>query len=232
MLREYTDQVTKPSLIFTSQASATKSNGAGGGSAQGSPITNFGLEPGFHVSAHLESAVSTFGNIPAVAIIEYNYIRNGQILIPAGSRVVGRLSGGSATGIVSLQFNEVYLPDGSRVPISAIGLDPTLKPIKGKVTGRNTGKEFLLASITSVGSLGAGFLGTGNSSAVTQESLARDQISSNIGRAGDQAIQNMVVNSQLVVTVASGTLIEVTFTSPARRGAGGIEPTAGGSNNR
>jgi len=226
MMREYTEQVSKPSLIFTSQATPAKTGTGVTGQTTNDSITNFGLEPGFHVSAHLESSVSTFGNVPAVAIVEYNYIRNGQILIPAGSRIVGRLSGGSATGVVSLAFTEVYLPDGSRAPISAVGLDPTLKPIKGKVTGRNTGKAFLLASVTSVGSLGAGFLGTGNQSAVTQQSLARDQISSNIGRAGDQVVQSMVVNSQVVVTVSSGTLIEVTFTSPARTGVAGIEPAA------
>jgi type IV secretory pathway VirB10-like protein len=225
-LRALADEVTKPSLIFTAQA---VKGGQGQGQTSAAPITNFGVEPGFHVTSYLESAISTFGNIPVVAIIEYNYMREGKILIPAGSRVVGKVTGGNATGTVTVDFSEIYLPDGSRVPIKAIGLDTTLRPLKGKVTGKHTGKTFLLASLTSVGTLGAGFLGSGNSSAVTQQSLARDQISSNIGRAGDQAIQQMEVSQQIVITIPAGTVVEVTFTSPEHIGAnGGTSADAGG----
>ncbi len=229
--KAYIDEVTKPSLIFTAQESGPASSA--GASSQGSTVTNdtggvtnFGLQPGFHVTTHLESAASTFGGTPAVAIVKYNYVKDGVVLIPAGSRMVGRINGGSQTGAVAMAFNEVYFPDGSRVPIDAVGLNDKLQPLKGKVTGRQTAKQFILTTLASVGTVGAGFLGTNNTNAISQQGLARDQIASNLGNAADQTVQQIQVNQQLVVTVAAGTTVEVTFVTPKKVGPRGISATA------
>jgi hypothetical protein len=225
--RAYADEVTKPSMIFAAQlTSGSPSGGPSSSSALGTsePITNFGLEPGFHVSAHLEASVSTVGGAPAVAVVEYDCIQNGRVVIPAGSRVVGKIVGASSTGLVNMSFTEIYLPNGTRAPISAVGLDQYLHQIKGIVTGKNTGKQFILASLTSVGSLGAGFFGNNNSGAITQADLARTQVASNIGNAGDQAVQRLQVSQSPVVTVPSGTLVYVTFIAAVR---GSLEQAAG-----
>jgi type IV secretory pathway VirB10-like protein len=213
-------------MIFAAQLSSGSPAGAASSIAGGAaePITNFGLEPGFHVSAHLEASVSTVGGVPAVAVVEYDCIQNGRVVIPAGSRVVGKIVGASSTGLVNMFFTEIYLPNGTRAPINAVGLDQYLHQIKGIVTGKNTGKQFILASLTSVGSLGAGFLGNNNSGAITQADLARTQIASNIGNAGDQAVQRLQVSQSPVVTVPSGTLMYVTFIAAVR---GSLEQAAG-----
>jgi spermidine/putrescine-binding protein len=54
---------------------------------------------------------------------------------------------------------------------------------------------------------------------VTQTDLARNQIAANIGRSGDQAIQQLQVGQSIVVTVPSGVLVYVTFVAPVRGGA-------------
>src|ERR1017187_6061895 len=211
--RQYQDAVTKPSYVFAAQPGSS-----GAGSDLGAePVTNFGLEPGFHLPAHLESSVSTLGGVPAVAIIEYNYVRGGRVIIPAGSRVIGKIGGASSTGLVQITFTEIYLPNGTTIPISAVALDSSLHLIKGVVTGKNTGKQIILGALSSAGSLGAGFLTSSNS--VTQSDLARNQIAANIGRSGDQAIQQLQVGQSIVVTVPSGVLVYVTFVAPVRGGA-------------
>ncbi|RZU29035.1 TrbI/VirB10 family protein [Edaphobacter modestus] len=212
--RAYAEEVTKPSMIFAAQVTSSPATNVNAAGIE--PITNFGLVPGFHVSAHLEASVSTVGGVPAVAVIEYDCMQNGTVIIPAGSRVIGKIMGASSTGLVNMAFSEIYLPSGTRAPINAVGLDQYLHQIKGNVTGKNTGKQFMLASLTSVGSLGAGFFGNNNSGAITQSTLAREQIASNIGNAGDQAIQRLQVSQSLVVTVPSGTLLYVTFVAPIR----------------
>lgn len=211
--RQYQDAVTKPSYVFAAQP---ESGGVGGDSGSES-VTNFGLEPGFHLPAHLESSVSTLGGVPAVAIIEYNYVRGGRVIIPAGSRVIGKIGGASSTGLVQITFTEIYLPNGTTIPISAVALDSSLHLIKGVVTGKNTGKQIILGALSSAGSLGAGFLTSSNT--VTQTDLARNQIAANIGRSGDQAIQQLRVGQSIVVTVPSGVLVYVTFVAPVRGGA-------------
>ncbi len=214
--RQYQDAVMKPSYVFASQSGST-----GAGSEKGSePVTNFGLEPGFHLPAHLESSVSTLGGVPAVAIIEYNYVRDGRVVIPAGSRVIGKIGGASSTGLVQITFTEIYLPNGTTIPISAVALDSSLHLIKGVVTGKNTGKQIILGTLSSAGSLGAGFLSS-NSNSITQTQLARNQIAANLGQSGDQAIQQLQVGQSIVVTVPSGVLVYVTFVAPVRGVAAG-----------
>ena len=190
-------------------------------SSAAEPVTNFGLEPGFHVAAHLESSASTVGGSPAVAIIEYDYTRDGKVLIPAGSRAVGKIQGASSTGLVSLTFTEIYMPDGTRIPINAVGLDDKLHMLKGKVTGKNTGKQLALAALTGVGSIGATFAVPNSNQTISQQQLAEEQMVSNSGRGVDQVVQQMEVSQHIVVTLPAGVQIFVTFVAPQHAFAGG-----------
>jgi type IV secretory pathway VirB10-like protein len=215
--RAYADEVSKPSLIFAAERDAkSAAHGAVVGSGQSEMISNFGLETGFHVAAHLEASVSTVGGVPAVAVIEYDCMQNGKVVIPAGSRVIGKISGASSTGLVNLTFQEIDMPNGSRTPINAVGLDPYLHQIKGIVTGHHFLQELALGAVTSVGSLAAGFAGSSSSASISQMSLAREQIANNVGNSGDRIIQQLQVTQTLVVTVQSGTQVYVTFVAPIK----------------
>lgn len=213
--RAYQDQVSKPSLVFAAQESVPTNAGKTASAAE-EPITNFGVLPGFHVVTHLESTVSTVGGTPAVAVVQYDYSRGGRVLIPAGSRFIGKIGAASSTGLVNIQFDQIYLPDGSRVPVKAIGLNNTLNLIKGKVSGKNTGKQFLLASLAGLGSSAALFAGNNTSSAISESDLMRQQAANNIGQAGDQVVQSLAVSSHIVVTVSAGTLVYATFVEPTK----------------
>jgi len=70
------------------------------GAAGGTPMRSVVLEqsdfvtplpPGTRLVARLESAVSTGVKEPVVAVIEYNFEREGEIVVPAGAKAIGQL---------------------------------------------------------------------------------------------------------------------------------------------
>src|SRR2546427_3272622 len=101
------------------------------------------LPTGTRLVARLESPVSSAVAAPAVAVIEYNYERDGEIIVPAGTRVLGKLQQANRSGYVSLHFDALQMPDGGtqKIDAGAMGLD--YKPLKGDVTGKKRGARFL-----------------------------------------------------------------------------------------
>lgn len=102
------------------------------------------------------------------------------------------------------------MPDGASVPIegAATGLD--LRPLKGKVEGKNTGKNVLVRSLSGIGQAGSLFLGQGSLNQPLSESdLMRERAASNIGETGDEEISRLAVNQQIVVTVSAGTPVYI-----------------------
>ncbi|HYW38918.1 MAG TPA: hypothetical protein VE957_12460 [Terriglobales bacterium] len=55
------------------------------------PVIDLGLPTGSRLRARLESAASTAVRTPVLAVIEYNYEREGEIIVPAGAKVVGHI---------------------------------------------------------------------------------------------------------------------------------------------
>ena len=70
-----------------------------------------GLATGTRLRARLESAASTAVRTPVLAVIEYNYERDGEIVVPAGARVVGHMRGG---GPLRVRTHRVRLTDDAR----------------------------------------------------------------------------------------------------------------------
>ena len=75
-----------------------------------------GLATGTRLRARLESAASTAVRTPVLAVIEYNYERDGEIIVPAGARAVGHIRNGDRSGYVDAQFDSLLMPDGAVVP--------------------------------------------------------------------------------------------------------------------
>ena len=86
--------------------------------------------------ARLESAASTAVRTPVLAVIEYNYEREGEIIVPAGAKAVGYIRNGDRSGYVDVQFDSLLMPDGAVVPLEAAATDLDLRPLKGKVEGQ------------------------------------------------------------------------------------------------
>jgi Bacterial conjugation TrbI-like protein len=213
------DEFSKPSVIFV--AHETTGSQRGGIQMQPEP-GNFGLESGYHVAARLEAMASTALHAPVTAVIEYNYERNGKILIPAGARAVGKISQADATGILDIQFSSIELQDGQSVSISAIGATTSLQALKGQVTGKNAGRSFAIRSLAGLGQAGAMLIGQGNiNSAISESDMIRERAAENIGNSADAQVMNLMTTQHIVVSVPAGTEIYLIFTKPQK-----INPTA------
>jgi hypothetical protein len=145
-----------------------------------------------------------------IAVVEYNYEHNGEIVLPAGARVFGKLSHVTPSGIVGFQFDRVETPDGMVEKIDATAMDLKFGPLKGDVSGRNRGKNFLVRSVTGMGTVAAYIVGgqgtTGFNGPISENSLLRERLADNIGMAGQDHINTLVANQSIAVTVPGNTL--------------------------
>ncbi|MGB8479354.1 MAG: TrbI/VirB10 family protein [Acidobacteriaceae bacterium] len=153
--------------------------------------------------------------MPVVAAIQYNYMRDGKILIPSGSRAIGKMDQANASGYVGLSFSSLQFPDGNTIQIAAVGLDKNMMPIKGIVTGKNLAKQFLVATMAGLGEATAMVAGGSNmSGAYSQSDMIKEQASMNIGNAADSQIQLLNNGQHIVVILPAGTEINVVFIKP------------------
>jgi hypothetical protein len=94
-----TDGLAKPSLVFT--AGSEKSSPVASGDSM-LPVLDLGV--GSRLSARLASVVTTAVDQPVVAIIEYGYQHDGQIIVPAGSKAVGTVRKGRPQWLPATAF--------------------------------------------------------------------------------------------------------------------------------
>jgi hypothetical protein len=169
------------------------------------------LPTGTRLIARLETPVSTAVTLPAVATIEYNYEdKDHTLLIPAGSRVFGKLEQADAQGFVGLHFQSIQRPsDSAPIPFEARAIGLNYQPLKGVVTGRNRSRRFLVRAASGVGEMTAATVGmsrgTGAADALNSNVLIREQLMNNIGSAGDQELQQLAYSEHRVVTLAGNT---------------------------
>jgi hypothetical protein len=197
----------KPSIVFV-RAAQTLVPTLQIPSKEDNTITEL-LPAGTRLVARLEAPVSSAIAAPVIAIIEYNYERNGEIVLPAGARVFGKLSHVASSGFVGLQFERVETPDGSVAKIDATAMDLKFGPLKGNVSGRNRGRNFLVRSVTGIGTAAAFVVGgqgtTGFNEPISENSLLRERLADNIGIAGQDEINTLTANQNIVVTVPGNT---------------------------
>jgi hypothetical protein len=201
----------KSSLIYVRNVSAS---GPDPQTQQGisieTPAIGLGLSTGTRLRARLESAASTAVRAPVLAVIEYTYEHDGQIVVPAGAKAVGHIQEADRSGYVHIQFESLMMPDGATVPIDAVATDLDMRPLKGKVEGKGTSKNILVRSLSGIGQAGALLLGQGSLNQPLSESdLMRERVSNNIGEASDEEVSRMAITSHIVVTVSAGTPIYV-----------------------
>ena len=163
---------------------------------------------------------------PVVAVVEYNYERDGEVIIPAGARIVGKIAQADPSGMMNITFSFIEFPDGSSVPIDAVGADMNLQAIKGQVTGRQRGKSMLVRSLSGIGETAAMMVGAPSAnSAFSEDDLMRMQVANNIGNAGDQQIMQMLTMEHIVVSVPAGTEVYVVFEKPSAANSEGADKT-------
>lgn len=217
------DALSQPSLVFTAHEQPVAHSGS---ESQTAGPNNLGLAPGYRVAARLESMASTAVHAPVVAVVEYNYERDGAIIIPAGARVIGKITQADPSGLMNLAFSSIDFPDGSSVPIDAVGADMNLQAIRGQVTGKQRGKSMLVRSLSGIGETAAMMIGAPSAnSAFSENDLMRMQVANNIGNAGDQQIMQMLTMEHIVVSVSAGTEVYVVFEKSAAANSQGVDKT-------
>lgn len=205
--RDSDSDLKKPSIVFVRAAQRATPV------LQTPPLENSTvaevLPAGTRLVARLEAPVSSAASAPVIAVVEYNYERNGEIVLPAGSRVFGELSHVTPSGFVGLQFDRIERPDGSVEKIDATAMDLKFGPLKGNVSGRNRGRNFLVRSVAGIGTVAAYVVGgqgaTGFNGPISENSLLRERLAENIGMAGQDEINTLAANQTIVVTVPGNT---------------------------
>jgi hypothetical protein len=169
-----------------------------------------GVPPGTRLRARLESAINTAVRMPVVAVIEYNYEQSGEIAVPAGAKAVGRLESADRSGYIGIKFDSLLLPDGASVPLEATASDLQLRPLRGTVEGKHTGKNVLLRSFAGIGEIAATLVGRGSlNQPLSENDLLRERLANNVGLASDQTVSNLAIAERTVVSMAADTEIYV-----------------------
>jgi len=211
------NSLKEPSLIFVRSVAQNQAMVAPKTSADSDGAPRLELTPGTRIQAKLETQISSAVLAPVVAVVEYTYAIGDRIIVPAGAHVYGQLQQADRSGLVSIKFDEIELLDGAREKIDAVGTGLDLGPIKGSVSGKNTGKNFLVRAASGLGSVLAEVAGNNSSAAFSEEDMLRERLAENIGTAGDSEVMSLNVNSRLVVSVPADTKIYVVFTKHEQR---------------
>ncbi len=201
------DLLEKSSLVFVRGPSSTNSSNRSESTAM---KVGLGLPTGTRLRARLETVATSAVKLPAIAIIEYNYERNGRILIPAGTKAFGRVEQADRSGYMAIRFDTLSMPDGTEVPFEAVATDLGLAPLRGKVQGKNTGKSILARSLSGIGQAGTLFAGRGHlNQPFSEQDLVRERVATNIGEESDLEVSHLAIAEHIVVSVPAGTPIYI-----------------------
>ena len=219
LTRAERDALSKSSLVFVRSA-------AGPQPAAGNPVQGngpeedlgLGLATGTRLKARLAYAASTALKTRVIAVIEYNYERDGEVIIPAGAQAVGNIEQADRSGYLSIRFDSLQMPDGSKTPLNAIATDPNSQVLKGRVEGKNTGKSLLARSLSGIGQGATLLVGRGNlNQPLSEQDLLRERVGENIGLASDQEVTRLALNEHVVVSLSAGTPIYIVLQDTAKQ---------------
>jgi type IV secretory pathway VirB10-like protein len=212
--RDQSADLKKPSLVFVRALEAKPAIKPG---TRDDEEETLALLAGTRLVARLQAPVSSAVAAPVVAVVEYNYERNGQIVLPAGAKVFGRLAQVNPSGYVGIQFNRVEMPDGTPEKIEASAMDLNFGPLKGYVSGKKTGTKFLVRSLTGLGTVASYLVGPqGSSSAglISTNTLMRERLADNVATAGQEELNGLAFGQNLVVTVPGNTRFYIVVQKP------------------
>ncbi|MGE0761473.1 MAG: hypothetical protein AB7O38_30950, partial [Pirellulaceae bacterium] len=114
-------QLVKSSLVFVRSQTALTA-----GAQQVRPVIRRVegryLPQGTALIARLQHGVSSAAKAPVIAVVEYNYEDNGRLLVPAGTKANGELTGATPQGWVTLKFHSLEFPNGEVEEIAGTAL--------------------------------------------------------------------------------------------------------------
>jgi hypothetical protein len=164
------------------------------------------LPQGTALVARLQHSVSSAAKAPITAVIEYNYEQDGRLLVPAGTKAYGELAQATPQGYVSIKFHTLEFPTGEEEKINGSALSMDRSALRGDVNGKNGAKTFLTRTLTGIGSIAAFAVGgQGLSGNLNNSALLRERLSSNVALAGEQELDGLAYQQNIVVTVPANT---------------------------
>jgi len=222
------EALEKSSVAYVRNVSASQSGSPK--LANTEPMIDLGLPTGSRLRARLESAASTAVRTPVLAVIDYNYEHEGEIIVPAGAKAVGHIQQADRSGYMTIEFDSLMMPDGAAIPIEGVATNLSLGPPKGKVEGKNTGKNVLVRSLSGIGEVGAMLVGRGNlDQPLSEEDMLRERVSNNVGEASDEQVSRLALTEHVVVTIPANTAIYVVLEKTASSRTGSGRATLGSS---
>ncbi|MCL4841102.1 MAG: hypothetical protein KJZ79_04655 [Bryobacteraceae bacterium] len=195
------DDLRKPSLVYVrSQVVATQARPAI------ERVQRSLLPQGTALIARLQHGVSSAAKAPVIAVVEYNYEDDGVIVVPAGTKAYGELTGATPQGWVTLNFHTLEFPNGETEEIDGSALGMQRQALRGEVSGQNHGKRFLTRALTGVGTIAAFAVGgRGMSGGIDNSILLRERVASNVVLAGEQEMARLAYQQNIVVMVPANT---------------------------
>ena len=165
--------------------------------------------------ARLQHSVSSAAKTPVIAVVEYNYEQDGQLIVPAGTKAYGELAQATPQGFVSIKFHALEFPNGEQEKIDGAALSMERGALRGDVNGKNGAKKFLTRTLTGIGSIAAFAVGgQGLSGNLNNSALLRDRLSSNVALAGEQELDGLAYQQNIVVTVPANTRFYLVLNEP------------------
>jgi hypothetical protein len=130
---------------------------------------------------------------------------------------MGDVQQASTEGYMSIRFHTLQMPTGREQKIEATGVALDQRPLKGDVSGKNTGKKILSRTLSGVGTVAAYVVGGGGglNGAITGQTLLRDRVAGNIALAGEQELLNAAYTQDISVTVPANTRFYVVLQKAA-----------------
>jgi hypothetical protein len=194
----------QPSLVFVQKITQASSTAE---ATVLNPTFSLGLPIGTRLRARLETAASTAVKAPVIGVIEYNYEKNGEIVVPAGTKAFGKIEQADRSGYMSIRFDSLLMPDGSRTGIDAVATNLSLGPLRGKVEGKNSGGNALVKSLSGIGEVGALLVSRGGTinQPFSEGDMIRERLSTNIGESADQEVTRLAITERTAVSLSAGT---------------------------
>ena len=184
------------------------------------------LAQGTKLVARLQYEASSAAKVPVVAVIEYNYEQNGDLIIPAGTKAYGTLSQVTPQGWVTIKFDALEYPNGEQEKINGSSLSMEQGVLQGIVNGKNTGKKFLTRTLTGIGTIAAFAVGgRGLGGQVDNSILLRERLSSNVAMGGEQELAMLAFQQNIVVTVPANTRFYLVLNEPGVSAPSSFEGT-------
>lgn len=209
------DSLKKSSFVFVRSNTGSVAVAGGVVPAMSRQKSTPLLPQGTKLVARLQHTVSSAAKVPVVAVIEYNYERNGEIVVPAGAKAYGTLAQATPQGWVSLKFDSIEFPDGRQETINGSAVSMEQGALKGSVNGTNAGKKFLTRTLTGVGTIAAFAVGgRGLGGQVDNSILLRERLSSNIAMGGEQQLAMLAYQQNIVVTLPANTRFYLVLNEP------------------